>query len=196
MAAIATDLNGTYIFAALEDSSGHQAILRAEASDLSTWTAVYQPGAGSAANVIPAGEGYMLFYGNFGTDVGLIRHTISGGTNTDISPNSLGSKVVNCAAVNPHNENEIMITVGTDQDVLHSDDAGSTWTTLENALGFNATALAPIWDLYNRPHEVLVAGHNGANIDIRFTPNDFASSTNVEGSLSTSNITNIEVIPE
>lgn len=197
MSAISTNADGSYIFTALEDASGNQVIARAARSDLSTWTAVYEPGAGSAYGTAPvlSDPDLMLFYGNFGTDVTVILHTISTGTNTDISPAGLGAKVVNTCAVNPANASEIVITVDTDQDMLYTDDQGSNWSTWDAALGFDATALAMLWSGAYWPHRVFVAGNNGTDIDLLYSPNEMAQSADqASGSLaSASDITNIEV---
>lgn len=198
MAAICTDTSGEYIYMALEDSvTGNQIVVRVARAGIYSglFTTAYAPGAGSACNVIPAGDDAMLFYGNFGTDVGVVLHTVSTGAEVDISPASLGSKIVNAAAVNPSNPYEMMITVGTDQDVLYTADDGDNWTALEDALGFDATALAVLGTSLYETYRAFVAGHNGANIDILYTPNEFSSSTNVEGSLSTANIVALEVAP-
>lgn len=198
MSAIATSADGAYIFAALEDSSGFQVIARAARSDLSTWTAVYAPGAGSACGVVPvpSDADKMLFYGNFGTDVVLILHDIDAGTNTDISPASLGVNVVNTCAVNPaNNANEIVITVDTDQDMLYTDDQGSSWTAWNAALGFDATALFMLWSGAYWPHRVFVGGDNGSNLDLLYSPNEMTQSADrASGSLaSAADICSVEV---
>ena len=198
MPAICTDTSGEYIYMALEDSStGHQIVVRVPRAGLSAglFSTAYAPGAGSACNVTPAGDNAILLYGNFGTDITAVLHTVSTGAEADISPASLGSKIVNAAAVNPSNPVEMMITVGTDQDVLYTDDDGATWTALEDVLGFDATALAVLGTSLYEAYRAFVAGHNGANIDILYTPNEFASTANVEGALSTANIVALEVSP-
>jgi len=146
MAAIATNADGTTVFMALERGSS-PVVLSAARTDLTTWTVVYEPGEGSAANVLPflSDSDSMLFYGNFDTDVTVIKHTISTATNTDISPASLGAKVVNTAVINPSDSDEIIISVDTDQDLKHTSDGGTTWTDWDAALGFDATALWALW---------------------------------------------------
>jgi hypothetical protein len=183
MAAIATNADGNTLFLALEDGSGNPVIVSAARSDLTTWTAVYEPGAGSAANLVavPSDADAMLFYGNFGTDVTVIKHTISTGTNTDISPSSLGAKEVNTLAVNPSNADEIVIGIDTDQDLEYTDDGGTTWTEWDNALGGDATALWVLWSGAYFPHRYFVGLDNATTLDILYSPNEGASDTDVSG---------------
>ena len=172
-------------------------IVRAARLDLSTWSAVYSPGVGSAANVVPVpgDDDKMIFFGNFGTDVTVVLHTISTGVNSDISPAGLGAKVVNTCAVNPGDANQMAITVDTDQDVLFTNDGGSNWSTWEAALGMNATAFYVLWSIAAwAVHRAMVAGHDGMDEILLYTPNQFGSETDVVGSLSTvANIVSIEV---
>lgn len=183
MSAIAVSADGNYIFLALEDSGGDQLIVRTERADLSLFSAAYSPAAGSAGNVaqVPANPDEMLFHGNFDTDVTVILHTISTGANSDVSPASLGAKVVNTLRCNPGDGDEWECTVDTDQDLLHTTDAG-TYTALDSALGFDATALAVLWSGQYFPHRHFVAGEVGAgDLDLLCSPNEGASDTNVEG---------------
>jgi len=102
MAAIATTSDGEYVYLALDDTAtGFPVVFRCTRADLATFTSVYAPGAGTACNLIPDpnNNDRMLFYGNFGTNVGIIRHVVSTAAETDISPGSLGSNVVNALAV-------------------------------------------------------------------------------------------------
>lgn len=183
MAAIATSADGSQIFLALEDGGGAQVVLKAARSALSTWTAAYEPGGGTAANVasVPEDSDAMLFYGNFGTDVTVIKHAITAGTNTDISPASLGAKVVNTLSVDPSNSDEIVITVDTDQDLKNTVDGGTTWTDWDAALGFSATALYTLWSGAYFPHRYFVAGDNTTTLDILYSPNEGSFSSDVSG---------------
>jgi len=180
MPATVTNANGDYIFLALENSAGFPVVVKASRSDLFTWTAVYSPGAGSAVNVamVPSDPDKILFYGNFGSGVQVISHVISTVTNTNISPADLTTKIVNCLVSNPSDPNEFIITVDTDQDLLHSDDLGAAYSALYATLGFNATGLAVRWD---DPDRVYVAGYDGADVDLLYTPNEGASVADVSG---------------
>jgi hypothetical protein len=180
MAAIVTSSDGAYIFMALEDSSGFPVIARAARSNPTTWTSVYAPGAGTAANVasVPGNADLMLFYGNFGSGVQIVKHTVSTGAEVNISPTGLTTKIVNALAVNPSDPNEIIIAVGTDQDLLRTIDLGANWTTLYATLGFNATGLAVRWD---DPDRAFVAGYDGADVDLLYTPNEGESIADVAG---------------
>lgn len=184
MSVIAVSAGGDYVFLALEDSGGDQFIARAARSDLSNFIRIYDPAAGSAGNVaqVPANPDKMLFHGNFGTDVTVILHTISTEGNADVSPASLGAKVINTLWPNPSNEDEWLCTVDTDQDLLHTTDAGANYTTLDAALGFDAQALTVLWSGAYFPHRHFVAGEVGVgDLDVLYSPNEGVSDTNVEG---------------
>lgn len=182
MATIATSADGEYIFIALEDLDGLPLIARASRDDLSTWSSVYAPGAGTAANIMPcvAKPDLMFFYGNFGSGVQVIEHVVSTGAETNISPAGLTTKVVNALAINPSNSEEIAITVNTDQDLKYSSDGGTNWSDWSAALGFDATALAVLWSGQYQLNRYLVAGDNGADLDLLYSPNQGANSSNME----------------
>jgi len=199
MPALATSADGAYVFMALEDASGNQVIVKAARTDLSTWSAAYQPGAGSAANVaqVAGNPDKMLFYGNFGTDVTVVMHTISTATNTDISPASLGAKVVNTAAVNPSDEDEIVISIDTDQDLKHTSDGGTTWTAWDATLGFDATALFALWSGAYFLHRYFVAGQvAGPAGELRYSPNEGSSDADKTGAMSVTDVSGVEVTEE
>jgi hypothetical protein len=184
MSAIATSADGEYLFMACEDAStGFPVIVREARDTPGTFTAAYSPGAGAAANVaqVLGNPDQMLFYGNFGTDVVVIRHTVSTGANEDISPASLGAKVVNGLAVNPANADEIIITVNTDQDLLHTDDAGANWETYNAALGFDATALVVLWQVEAEYHLIYAAGQVTGAARLLYSPNNGAYLSNITG---------------
>lgn len=198
MSAIAVSADGNNIFLALEDTDGNQLVAKASRSNLSSWAAVYEPGAGTACNVaaVPAQADKMIFYGNFGTDVGVIVHTISTAGNADISPASLGAKVINALQVNPSpNTAELIATVDTDQDVVRTADAGVNWETLDATLGFDATALWALWSGVYYPHRYFVAGDNGANLDLLYSPNQGASDQDFAGTSlgAAANICGVEI---
>lgn len=183
MAAIAVSADGLNIFLGLEDGSGFPVIAKAVRSDLATFSAAYSPGAGSAANVAAAaGEpDVMYFYGNFGTDVTVIKHTISGPTNDDISPASLGAKVVNTLEVDPSDANRLIITVDTDQDLLETEDAGSNWVALNETLGLDATALKVFWSGDYDYHRLWLGGQVTGAAAARYSPNEGTTLSDVTG---------------
>lgn len=195
---IAISADGAYIFLALESAtSGYPVIVKAARADLSTWSVVYDPGAGSAANVaaVPGNPDQVLLFGNFGTDVTVLSYTISTDTTSDISPAGLGAKVVNCLAVNPSDPDEMWATVDTDQDLLHTADGGATWEALNSALALDATALAVLWSGAYRPDRGFIAGDNGADLDLLYTPNDGATVQDLAGATlgALANICSLEV---
>jgi len=180
VAAIAVSADGDHIFLALEDTSGFPVIITCERASLGTFTAAYNPGAGSAANVasVPGNPDLMLFYGNFGSGVQVISHVISTGVNTNISPAGLTTKICNTLAVNPSDSDEIIITINTDQDLLRTIDGGANWSSLYAVLGVDPTGLAVRWD---DPDRVYVAGYDGADVDLLYSPNEGDYFTDVSG---------------
>jgi hypothetical protein len=197
MSAITVSADGNYIFLALENASGQPVIARCAHADLSAWTAAYNPAAGTAANVaqVPGNADLMLFYGNFGSGVQVILHTVSSGANTNISPTGLTTKVVNGLAVNPSNADEIIITINTDQDLLRTIDAGANWVSLNAALGFNATALAVVWQAEIEKHRVYAAGQVTGAANLLYSPNSGTYFSNITGAnlVAATNVAGLEV---
>jgi len=198
MSAIATTADGNYIYLALEDTNGNQVISRAARSDLSTWTTIYQPGAGSAANIapVPSDPDKMLFYGNFDTDVVVVEHTVSTGAESDISPASLAAKEVNTLAVNPSDANEIVITVDTDEDLKYSDDGGSTWSDWDATLTFDATALALLWSGDYSLHRLFASGQVTGSAVLYYSPNEASGWADYTGSMSATDVVALAVTME
>ncbi len=182
MPAIATDASGDNIFLALEDGSGNQLVVKISRA-LSSQTTVYSPGGGSACNVatVPSEPDSMYFYGNFGTDVTILKHTVSTGAETDISPASLGAKEVNTLVVNPSDADEFVIGVDTDEDLEYTSDGGTSYTEWDATLGFDATALAVLFSGAYMPHRYFVAGDNTTTLDILYSPNEGSSDSDVSG---------------
>jgi hypothetical protein len=183
MASLATTSDGAYIYVALEDAAGLPVILRAARADLATWEIAYAPGAGSAANVaaVPSSADQMLFFGNFGTDVTVVSHVVSTAAETDISPASLGAKVVNTLQVDPSEALTIQVTVSTDQDFLATYDGGDNWTSLNAALGFDATAQLAFWAGDYDYDRSFLGGAISALSELRYTPNEGASLSDITG---------------
>jgi hypothetical protein len=183
MPAIATSADGAYIFLALENSSGQPVIVRAARSALSTFTAAYNPAAGSAGNVasVPGNPDLMLFYGNFGSGVQVVKHVISTGVNTNISPSGLTTKVANALASNPSDPNEIWITVNTDQDLKRSTDLGVGWADLDAALGLNPTAMLALWSGAYNLDRGLIAGDVAGTEQLLYSANEFSSKLDKAG---------------
>lgn len=201
MPALAASADGAYIFAALENDAGQPVIVRAtrpdEAGDPITFAEAYAPAAGTAGNVasVPGNADRMYFYGNFGSGVQVIKHTISGPTNTNISPSGLTTKVVNALAVDPGDPDHIIITVNTDQDLLETRDGGTNWSTLNAALGFNATALVVNWQSFPEYDIVFTAGQVTAVSRLLYSPNSGATMSNITGTAldDTTNVVSLEL---
>lgn len=200
MAAIAFNQDGEFLFVATEDGSlGTQRILRASRDNLSSAVAVYDPAAGGACNVVATVDAKtMLFYGEFGAGVLLIQHDSEAGSNTDISPTVAGTKTANTCAPNPASADSAALSIDTDQDLVYTDDAGTSYTTWTAALGFNATALALLWNGLRELHQVFVAGDNGIDLDILYSPNEMNQSTNAEDATlgAKTDICSLEIVKE
>lgn len=198
MAAIIYSNDGTRIFIAVEDiATGDQVVLRSNVSDFSGWSYAYNPEDGSAVNIkaSPSDPDVLFFYGNFGTDVVIIKNTISTQTNTDISPASLGAKIINVLNVNPtalYDGNvEIVAHVNTDNDVIYSDDSGATWTTWNAASGVTATALEIIWGGSYFPHGYILGGNN-TTAELWLSPNEGGTSLEITDTISATHIVGIQ----
>lgn len=174
--ALAVSADGNNVFIALEDNaSGNQIVFKATRPSSPTVTAIYEPGGGSAANVIPTGDpDKMIFCGNFGTDVGVILHTISADTEGDISPSSIGTDKIQPVAIDPSDVNHLVAINQADQDALETED-GSTWSTLNAALGQTPVAMGIIWLGALFPLGGFIGGNDGTDENLTYTPNEFAN---------------------
>lgn len=173
--ALGVSADGNNVFIALEDnSSGNQIVFKATRPSSPTVSAIYEPGGGSAANVIPTGDpDKMIFFGNFGTDVGVILHTISADTEGDISPSSIGSDKIQPVAIDPSDVNHLVAINQDDQDALETED-GSTWSTLNATLGQTPVAMGVIWLGALFPLGGFIGGNDGTDENLTYTPNEFA----------------------
>ncbi len=195
MAAIGVSADGDNIILALEDASGNPVFVKAARSDLTSWTEVYDPGAGTAANIMasPVNPDVMLLYGNFGTDLVVATYTISTDTVADISPASLAAKEVNAIAINPGGVSELVISVDTDQDLKNSDDGGATYADWDATMGFDGTALFVLFSGAYFPHRYFTAGQTGGTGELRYSPNEGSSDKDKTGLMSVTHICSIEV---
>lgn len=195
MASIALTADGTEIYVALEDGSGLPVVLRAVTTQLEDFIVAYEPGDGSAVNIasVPSNLDLMLIYGDFGTDVKVIQHTVSTNSNADISPASLGAAVVNGLDVNPEDAQEIYITVNTAQDLLKTSNGGGSWTTKNSALGVDPTAVKVAWP---NPDKLFVTGAAGGDTKLLWSTNGGTSFTDQAGSAlqATLNICGLDLV--
>lgn len=176
MSAIAVSQDGAAIFLALEDGSGNSVVAKCERDNLATFSEVYAPGAGTACNVLATGDpDLMLFYGNFGSGIQVVKHVISTGAETNISPSGLTTKVVNACAVNPSDPAEIWLTVNTDQDLLGTIDGGTAWSTLNAALGINPASLLVFWAGDYNDNRAFIGGTVTGVTELLYTPNEGGS---------------------
>lgn len=195
MAAISTSADGNYIFLALENGSGQPVIAKCARSNLSAFSAAYNPAAGTVANVaqVPSEPDKMLFYGHSGTDVQVIEHAIAAGSNTNVSPASLAAKVVNCLEANPSDSDEWWLTIATDQDAFRTTDGGTNYTSLDTTLGFDPTALEVLWSGAYNLDRAFVAG-KPVSVQLQYTPNELAAKADEASAAlaATANICSIE----
>jgi hypothetical protein len=175
--ALGVSQDGSFVFVALEDTSSNQKILKITrpTSTVVTTAIVYDPGAGTSGNIAQTGHpDRMIFFGNFGTDVGVIDHVISTETNNDISPASVGSKLIQPLRADPGDINHIIAINRDDQDAIETED-GSSWSTLNATLGITVDAMdvgffGPYIDDVG-----VIGGNDGADENLSYSPNEFVS---------------------
>ena len=161
-------------FALEEESTGNQVIIKYDILS-EQFNTVYDPQAGDCSNVIRLGTDLdnMLFFGNFGTDVKLIKHTISTLNNSDISPASLGSNLLQPVESDPLDSNHIIAIDQDSEDVLESLDLGSNWNTINNAIGGLVLAIKMLWNNIYYPDNGFIGLYDGVDTALFFTPNNF-----------------------
>lgn len=174
---IAVAADGESIFFALEeDVSGNQVILKATRPASPTVSIAYAPGAGSAGNVFATGDrDTVIFGGNFATDVGVINHAVDAGTNTDISPSSIGADIISPIVIDPTDATHIVAINKTDEDALETTNGGTSWATLTATLGIQVVGLAVAFFGKFFPFGAIYGGNDGVDENVRYTPNEFSS---------------------
>ena len=177
MSILETSPDGAFVFVALEDdATGNQIIFKITRPTSTTPTTVvaYEPGDGTAGNVAPTGDpDRMIFHGNFGTDVGVVDHAIVAGTNTDISPASIGAELIQPLKVDPNDIEHIVAINRNDQDALETDDGGANWATLNAALGVAVDAMGLVFLGAYFPFGGFIGGNDGVDENLSYTPNEF-----------------------
>lgn len=178
MSKLETSQNGGFVFVALEDdATGNQLIFKITRPTSATPTTVtaYDPGAGSAGNVAPTGDpDRVVFHGNFDTDIGVVDHAIVAGTNTDISPTSIGAELIQPLEVDPSDIQHIIAINRNDQDALETEDTGAAWATLNAALGVDVDAMALIFLGAYFPFGGFIGGNDGVDENLSYSPNEFS----------------------
>lgn len=179
MSVLEVSQDGAFVFVALEDNdTGNQLVFKITrpTSTTPTTVLVYEPGGGSAANVAPTGDpDRMIFHGNFGTDVGVIDHAIAAVSNTDITPTSIGTDVIQPLQADENDVQHIIAINQTDQDALETEDTGSNWSTLNATLGQTVAAMALAFFGDYFPFGGFFGGDDGADENLEYTPNEFAN---------------------
>ena len=178
MSKLETSQSGGFLFAALEDNvTGNQLIFKIDRPTSTTPTTVtaYEPADGSAGNVASTGDpNRMVFHGNFGTDVGVVDHAIVAGTNTDISPTSIGAELIQPLEVDPSDIQHMVAINRNDQDALETEDTGANWATLNAALGLTVDAMALVFLGAYFPFGGFIGGNDGVDENLSYSPNEFS----------------------
>lgn len=179
MSILETSQDGAFVFVALQDNAtGNQVVFKITRPTSTTPTTVlaYDPGSGSAGNVAQTGDpDRMIFHGNFGTNVGVVDHAITAATNTNISPTSIGAKLIQPLEVDPDNIKHIIAVNRDDQDALETDDTGANWTTLNATLGQSVDAMNLLFFGPYFPFGGFFGGNDGSDENLEYTPNEFAN---------------------
>ncbi len=179
MSILEVSQDGAFVFVALQDNAtGNQLIFKITRPTSTTPTTVtaYEPGDGSAGNVAQTGDpDRMILHGNFGTDVGIIDHAIVAGTNTDISPTSIGAELIQPLKVDPDDIQHIIAINRNNQDALETVDTGANWSTLNAALGQSVDAMDLLFFGNYFPFGGFFGGNDGADENLEYTPNEFAN---------------------
>jgi hypothetical protein len=179
VSAMGVNQSGTHLFIAMQSGvTGFPLVIKIDrpTSTTPTQIAVYEPTAGTNANIAKTGNfDRMLFFGNFGTDVGVIDHAIAAVTNTDISPTSIGAKIIQPLRADPGDIDHIIAINRDDQDAIETEDGGSNWSALNAALGIEVDAMdigffGPYIDDVG-----VIGGDDGADQNLSYTPNEFTS---------------------
>lgn len=197
MSAIATNASGDYIYLALDD--GDVIFVEISRDDLAGHTVIYDPGGGGAGNVlpVPGNENQMIFYGEFGGGVMIVRYDIDTQTITDITPAGyVGTKTINTLSIDPANSDRMIASISIDQDLLYTEDGGTSWTLWDGTVGFSVAALTAIWPGAYELVRYFVAGDNGTDLDLLYSPNEGSNATNLEdGTLAgQANICNLAIV--
>lgn len=179
MSILETSQDGAFVFVALEDNAtGNQIIFKIvrPTSTTPTTTMAYQPKSGTAGNVARTGDpDRMVWHGNFGTDVGVIDHAIAAGTNTDISPTSIGAELIQPLRVDKDDIQHIVAVNRNDQDMLDTEDGGTTWNTKNSALGQSPDAMGILFLGQYFPWGGFVGGNDGVDESLDYSANEFNS---------------------
>ena len=177
--AFAVSQDGQFLFfAAEEDVSGNQKVIKIPrpTSITSSYVTVYAPALGTSSNIAKTGDpNRMIFHGNFGTDVGVVDHAIVAGSNTDISPTSIGAELIQPLEVDPSDIQHMVAINRNDQDALETEDTGANWATLNAALGLTVDAMALIFLGAYFPFGGFIGGNDGVDENLSYSPNEFSS---------------------
>ena len=175
--ALGISSDGENVFIALEDnSSGNQVVFKATRPASPTVSLIYAPGGGSAANIATTPNfDKVVFHGNFGTDIGVINHTISTDAESDVSPTSIGAKIIAPLKVDDGNDQHYVAINRNDQDAIETDDAGTAWSTLNAALGQTTDAMDVAFFGAYYQLASFFGGNDGTDENLEYTPNEFSN---------------------
>lgn len=194
--ALDVDGNGDILYLGLYTGVGNPVFITVPLpldSAASTGTGRYVPTSGDAINVKAHGEvgNYVVVSGYFGLDVQTHQSTDGGVTLTQIDPGNWGDNRAQPIAINPNDENDILVALHILDDLMSYDGSGTSWTTLDAALAFDVGALA-MYDL--NPDEIFI-GRDAAGADvILYSPSSGADWEDITLLMAAGAIANIEVV--
>lgn len=161
-------------------------------------TVAYNPAGSSSINVVATGDpDRMLFFGNFGTDVGVIDHVISTAVSNDITMTTIGADLIQPALVDPSDVDHIIAVNRTDQDVFETLDGGTTWTALNSALAITVDVMDLIFQGAYWPSAGFIGGNDGVDENLSYTPNEFGAlrEDTSAGLKATAGLTSLDIAP-
>jgi hypothetical protein len=158
MSILEASQDGAFVFVALEDdATGNQIIFKITRPTSTTpvTAKAYEPGGGSAGNVARSADyDAMIWHGNFGTDIGVVIYSIVLETNTDISPSSIGAKLIQPLSADPHDRSHFV--------AINQDDQDATVEAMD--LVFLGAYF---------PFGGFIGGNDGVDENLSYTPNEF-----------------------
>lgn len=192
---LAVDGDGDLIYAVVYNASNQPMVIRANLplAAGATGTRIFNPAAGDAGNVVCTeytGE-RLVVSGYFGNNEQTELSTNGGTAFTDIDPGTWGTNRAQPVAIDPDNDDHIYLTLDGNNDLVETEDV-TTWTTLDAALPWDASALA-ILDI--DPNEIVIGRTDAGASLVQWSPNKGTDWTNITGALPiTAGIANIEVV--
>jgi len=173
------DGDGDMLYLALYDTATAQPRLVSVALPLdgaaSMGSSIFSSGAGTAINVRCNSVGDSLAVsGHFGANEQVETSDDGGITWADIDPGTWAANLAEPLVVDPLTLDEVLIAL-TPQSIIETVDGGTTWTTLNAAVGFSPGAMAKLVN-----GDEMIIGDDGANV-ILYSPNRGVTTAVVTG---------------